>query len=500
MIQSNYSSSTSVRDLPSLNTLRSVYVDKQAGEFFEFGRYPQGVDGDVKPITWRVLRRDKDHLLVIAEQGLDCKPYNEERCKIAWADSTLCRWLNSEFYDKAFNEQERECILKTSVVNKAGHKTEGHIFLLSIDEAISLFANEIERRAKSTEYAVKNGAYTYDDCCCWWLRSRGIGGDNAACVAPDGLIGDLGLGVSSDNVAVRPALSVNISPTVANSVAKLNASRNYVLYFAVLVLVAAIFYFGTIMTKDPGLGVPSLEPTGTPAVAQSVASSPELTGTPAVAQSAASSPEPMGTPTVAQSADSTVPSLRTIYAHKQVGGYFEFGRYPQGVNGEIEPITWQVLQREKDHLLIIAKHGLECQPYNIEFVSIDWENCTLRRWLNSEFYNTAFNEQECECILKTSIVNNAGPQTEDRIFLLSIDEAKSLFANGIVRRAKPTDYAVKNKTYYAYDNGCCWWWLRSRGNGVDNAAYVRPDGYIYSCGCRVYQDVIAVRPAFKIAL
>ncbi len=530
MNQSNSSASKSAQDLPSVNTWQTIYAGKQVGDCFDFGRYPQGADGEIEPITWRILQRNADRLLVIAEKGLDCKPYNADRISINWAGCTLRRWLNSEFYDKAFNEQERKYILQTSIVNDAGPKTEDYIFLLSVGEARSLIANESELCAKPTEYAVKNGAHSYDDCCCWWLRSRGIGGDSAACVAPDGLAGDLGLGVNSDNVAVRPALSVHISPTTPNSVAKLSASRNYVLLIAVLALVAVTFYLSTVLLKEPGsvstspepMETPAVtrsvasspEPMQTPAVAQSVASSPEPMETPAAAQSATSSPEPMGTSAVAQSAASlpktmvtpdvtqtaaiSASSLHNIYAYKQVGECFEFGRYPQGANGDSKSITWRVLQRYVDHLLVIAERGLDCKPYNTGFISIDWAGCTLRDWLNSEFYDKAFYEQERACILKTSIVNDAGPKTEDYIFLLSVDEAKSLFANDMERCAKATEYADGNGTFVYL--GRCWWWLRSRGNHVDDAAYVRADGHVYVNGGRVQHDNIAVRPALKLAL
>ncbi len=518
MNQPNSSPSLSAQALPSADALRAVYANKQVGELFEFGRYPQGANGEVEPITWRVLQREADRLLVVAEQGLDCKPYHEDQRKISWADCTLHRWLNSEFYDNAFNERERKCILKTSIVNNEGPKTEDSVFLLSIDEAQSLFADDSVRHARLTDYAIKSKAYfAYDNgCCWWWLRSRGIGGDRAACVAPDGLVGNLGLGVGSDNIAVRPALSVHITPNAANCVTKSGASRNYLLFSAVLTVVAVIFCLSMVMLRGPGLGVPSPEPTGTIAVAQSVASSPDAMGTPAIEQGTASSPEPtrtpaieqgeasssepMGTSAVAQSVASSASPLNTIYADKQVDEYFEFGRYPQGAHGEIEPITWRVLQREADHLLVIAEHGLDCQQYDNEFRPTTWADCALRRWLNSEFYDNAFNERERKCILKTSIVNNGGPKTEDSVFLLSIDEAQSLFADDNVRHARPTDYAIKSKAYSAYDNGCCWWWLRSRGSHDNDAAYVRPDGCVFSNGGHVNYDIITVRPVFKIAL
>ncbi len=203
--------------------------------------------------------------------------------------------------------------------------------------------------------------------------------------------------------------------------------------------------------------------------------------------------------TVTKSAASSASPLCTIYASKQVGECFDFGRYPQGPNGEIKPIIWRVLQRNADHLLVIAEQILDCKRYNEELCEVTWEACTLRRWLNSAFISQAFNEQERECILQTSIVNNAEPNTEDRIFLLSFAEAESLFANDELRRAKPTESAIKNGVW-TYENGCCWWWLRSRGFNGYYASYVGADGFVNVDGIDVAHDDHAVRPAFKIAL
>ncbi|MBQ7529510.1 hypothetical protein IJT10_06370 [bacterium] len=110
-----------------MGSLRAVYEDKQVGDRFEFGRYPQGGNGEEKPITWRVLRRDSDGLLVIAEMGLDAKPYHKRDCSITWSDCSLRRWLNDKFYKKAFNDQEQSLIKKTKLANNAGPSTEDNV-------------------------------------------------------------------------------------------------------------------------------------------------------------------------------------------------------------------------------------------------------------------------------------------------------------------------------------------------------------------------------------
>ena len=123
---------------------------------------------------------------------------------------------------------------------------------------------------------------------------------------------------------------------------------------------------------------------------------------------------------------------------------FDFGRYPQDANGEVKPITWRVLKRDSDSLLIISEKCLDVKLYNEKCVDITWAECTLRAWLNGEFFIRAFNEQEQSLIKTSNLANNAGPSTEDRVFLLSVDEVKCLFADNDDRGCKTTAYAVKN--------------------------------------------------------
>ncbi|MDO5295780.1 MAG: DUF6273 domain-containing protein [bacterium] len=214
--------------------------------------------------------------------------------------------------------------------------------------------------------------------------------------------------------------------------------------------------------------------------------------------------------------------LRKIYADKRVGEHFEFGRYPQGADGEIKPILWRVLQRvihpvswrttwrmlkrEKEYLLILAEQGLDSKPYHEKFCGITWAECSLRRWLNAAFYNRAFNDQERALILQTYVINNAGPDTADHVFLLSINDAKRLFADDAARQAVPTDFALEKgaRTSADFNIGnigcCCWWWLRSRGIYDDLAADVGTDGGVYEAGSDVNDDFGCVRPALRIAL
>ena len=193
-----------------------------------------------------------------------------------------------------------------------------------------------------------------------------------------------------------------------------------------------------------------------------------------------------------------------------VGDHFTFGSYPQGKNGEVQPIEWRVLAVKDGRVLVITEKLLDGKPYHTkedEFVT--WETCTLREWMNNDFFMEAFSTSEQEKIPTVANRNPSPPEcrtdggnaTEDRIFALSTDEAEEYFRNDDDRMAEPTEYAVKNGIWASNDyspssgkkTGC--WWLSSPGHYRSIAAIADYHGRIYHCGNYVYSRDVAVRPA-----
>ena len=191
-----------------------------------------------------------------------------------------------------------------------------------------------------------------------------------------------------------------------------------------------------------------------------------------------------------------------------VGETVTFGRYKQGKNGEKEEIEWQVLAKNRDKALLISKYCLDCKPYNTEQTDVTWETSTLRNWLNGTFYNEAFNSEEKPFIQTTNVTADKNPgyktdpgkDTQDKVFLLSIKEAKKYFISDAARYASFTDYAEPYAEAFMeeYDYDAIWWWLRSPGYNSSHAAYVNFDGGIYTYGYYVYYGNCAVRPALWI--
>ncbi len=187
-----------------------------------------------------------------------------------------------------------------------------------------------------------------------------------------------------------------------------------------------------------------------------------------------------------------------------VGDEITFGSYAD------QELQWIVLDvNDEGDALVITKYVIDMIPYNQDAKNVTWETCTLRAWLNADFYTSAFSEEEQKRILETKIKNadnqefgiRGGNETEDRIFLLSFDEANSLFAKGKDRRAIPTDYAKDRGVMTSLKGsaaGCSPWWLRSPGRDEHSAACVRDFGYVLSSGYNVYYEGYGLRPAMWI--
>ena len=206
----------------------------------------------------------------------------------------------------------------------------------------------------------------------------------------------------------------------------------------------------------------------------------------------------------------------------QRGDVIIFGSYEQDndtENGK-EPIEWIVLSNDGNDLFVLSKYALDCKPYHREQREVIWEECTLEKWLNSDFYNEAFSDTDKKMIKRTKLKNS---DVWTRIFLLSVEDVVKTsygFSNDydehdIMRRCAPTAYA-KSQGVWTYDldydaeewkqcptsegEPTCWWWLRSQGSFPLYAAYVSLPGNVFAEGDPFVDDRFAVRPALVIDL
>ena len=127
--------------------------------------------------------------------------------------------------------------------------------------------------------------------------------------------------------------------------------------------------------------------------------------------------------------------------------------------------------------------------------------------MNGTFLKEAFTVEEQAQIQSTEVSaeknpdfsTDPGSSTTDRVFLLSISEAKKYFGSDKERICFPTVYTEKNSPYMRkVDEGTCWWWLRTPAYDQNYAATVFYDGVIYSNGINV-DFTGGIRPAMWVS-
>lgn len=156
---------------------------------------------------------------------------------------------------------------------------------------------------------------------------------------------------------------------------------------------------------------------------------------------------------------------------------------------------WIVLDKDENNILIINKYIVQQIKYNETHTGCTWETCTLREWLNNDYYNTAFSDEERARIQLTNVINedvwgrDCGEDTSDYIYILTYDEAKTYFSNEFDRKATWAD-GTEGK-----------WWLRTTGKIDFFATMVNMNGALNSDGQSVDNDNMTnVRPVMWISI
>lgn len=200
-----------------------------------------------------------------------------------------------------------------------------------------------------------------------------------------------------------------------------------------------------------------------------------------------------------------------------VGDIVTFGSYEQDndkKNGK-EDIEWIVLAKDNNRLLVISKYGLDVQ----RFAKYDatWETSELRSWLNDSFLNNAFDDYEQSMIPEVTVPAHRNPSysqspgnaTQDKVFVLSANEADEYFASADERACHATSYARYRGAYVLPDNENCQWWLRTPGQFEARVCSVNYFGRIDLRGASAWSGLAgsggviasnAVRPSLWIEI
>ena len=178
----------------------------------------------------------------------------------------------------------------------------------------------------------------------------------------------------------------------------------------------------------------------------------------------------------------------------------------KGENGSGEfRVPWRILDVDADlgRVLMITEVCIGDRPWGHG----TWSECSLRKWLNEEFYSSLPEEARIRVATATVRDIDADKNVEDRIFILSVDEVFEYFGDERARRCSIA--GGKNPTT---------WWMRNLSTGnikdvrvVDEAGnasnyiatkYDYFHGYYYDIGLgsptMEGNSSIAVRPALWI--
>ncbi len=155
--------------------------------------------------------------------------------------------------------------------------------------------------------------------------------------------------------------------------------------------------------------------------------------------------------------------------------------------------------------------------FNSTETEVTWDTCTLREWLNKDFFKEAFNKTEQKYIVLFENDNSKkqgnpnypskyGNNTTDSAFLLSYAEVFKYIPEAERRICEITDYSHLE---FCLDNpdlpnlpniikGPRSWWTRSTGAGFKYACTIESDGRDRQWG--VHYIGIGVRPAIWVTL
>ena len=209
----------------------------------------------------------------------------------------------------------------------------------------------------------------------------------------------------------------------------------------------------------------------------------------------------------------------------QIGSIITFGA-----------IEWRVLDVQDDRALLISEYilferayhtdgatqneiwvdgGIWADGFDWSRLNTTWEHSDIRAYLNGEFLSSfsAADRSRIAEVTNTNIDNqwlgtSGGNDTNDRIFLLSLEEVVRYFGDSGQLWNRPDggwgwiadQYSDARVAYVAGEAWASWWWLRSPGNGSDTAALVGSDGGVDMNGNGVDNVYGGVRPALWLNL
>ena len=216
-----------------------------------------------------------------------------------------------------------------------------------------------------------------------------------------------------------------------------------------------------------------------------------------------------------------------------------FGKYMQTAAGnDMTDLEWQILKIGEDNsLMMISRRVIDVKPYHTNAEEVTWEKSTMRSWLNGlsaadnlagtdysndNFFQKAFNETEQQHVKQVTVSHpggpmqvSGGPDTQDRVFLLSYSELMSFFPSAESRQILTTEYAKNLKPNILYgsmdkcvDGRCtafdcsgddcrAYWLTRTPGDNLQRIIRVYYTGFVCPHGTSVNYSATQVTVVYN---
>lgn len=219
----------------------SLYLscdELKSGNRARFGQYRWVDTLSAQPISWIVGDVTETKVLLISEFGLDLRAFredkdyktNEKERPYTWDKSDIRTWLNDDFCDEAFNEQEQKLIVETNVTAEEntetnadpGKDTIDKVFLLSLQEVTKYLPTpelskctptpytewqEDRERERGVSARILGPKKSHVGC---WTRTSGRDAIAIAVVWADGSIDYKGMNACCE-MQIRPAIWIDFS-------------------------------------------------------------------------------------------------------------------------------------------------------------------------------------------------------------------------------------------------------------------------------------------------
>lgn len=452
----------------------TTFTPLKKGDVVRFGCYEQDAifDNGIEPIEWIVLSVNGTEATLISRYGLEAVKFDESKALTnIWSECSLRDWLNNVFFEKAFDDYEKNIIKTPMLHNPVNpfvdeqelYETEDKVYIPSYVDVLgrawdeeyyyNVYSDELSQKWKCllTKYAKEvlkskfreeynimyssssdrkqeednsdKRVYTYP----WLLRTPGAYDGYVMGVSSTGKLEFGGYDICYSNI-IRPMICVDLSSDYFNVRNEELKNQEHI----------------SVSEKD------------------------------------LYDPEPTRIPVYIP-----LNSDYTMLSSLKQGDYLGFGSYEQDGNLEngSEIIEWLVLKNNNGTILLLSKDILDYRAYNDINQDILWPDSSIRNWLNNDFYDLAFETYEKSVIIEHASVGDREPEYEndryeskDKVFLLSYDDIinptygfdSKDYEVDIYRKSSYTDAVLLNhpdliEEGNGNDEGIkeCWW-LRNR--------------------------------------